>query len=185
MSNWTIALTAIGAVGTFALGLFADAWRTRLGMKIAQDERDALRALARQDRREDFEVAALLELQDVILIMARQIGIGHHSDEMHYRATGSWIVGAPLLPDAAGGDASLVAGRSFLKLKPRVPSDDLRHTLETFQDSCGFAALTPPGDGTNDAAMRSEATRRMGLMSDELEAAQNAIGARVRVLYAS
>lgn len=185
MTFWTIALTAFGAVATFALGLFADAWRTRLGIQAAKKERDELRTLARQDRREDFEVAALLELQEVVLTMARQIGLGHHSDEMHYRNTGSWISGAPPLPDAAGGETSLLAGRTFLKLKPRLPSQSLRQVLEEFHDSCSNAALSPAGDGTNDAAMRSESIRRMGVMTERLEAVQDALGSRIRELYAA
>ncbi|MGY2702566.1 hypothetical protein [Nocardioides sp. HB32] len=184
MTTWTIALTAAGAVGTFALGMFADAWRTRLGIKAAKNERDDLRAIARQDRRDEFEVAALLELQDVIVMMARQVGIGHNSDEMHYRATGSWKAGAPLLPDEAGGEKSLEVGRSFLRLKPRVPSADLRRVLDDFHRSCKSAQLTPDGDGTNDASMRSEAIRRFESMADHLEVAQDAIGARIRELYA-
>lgn len=184
MTIWTIALTAAGAVGTFALGMFADAWRTRLGIKAAKNERDDLRAIARQDRRDEFELAALLELQDVILMMARQVGIEHHSDEMHYRGTGSWKTGAPFLPDEAGGERSLEVGRSFLKLKPRIPSPDLRRVLENFHRSCVSTQLTPGGDGTNDAAMRSEAIRRLESMSDHLEVAQDAIGVRIRELYA-
>ncbi len=117
--------------------------------------------------------------------MARQVGQGNHSDEMHYRTTGSWIAGASPFPEAAGGEASLAAGRSFLKLKARIPSDDLRRTLEEFREACTAATLTPAGDGANDAAMRAEATERMTLMASRLESAQDAIGARVRELYAT
>ena len=42
MTFWTIALTAFGAVATFALGLFADAWRTRLGIQAAKKTPDLI-----------------------------------------------------------------------------------------------------------------------------------------------
>jgi hypothetical protein len=56
---------------------------------------------------------------------------------------------------------------------------------ELLHAPCTSAALTPAGDGTDDVALRSEAIRRMGLMTDRLEAAQDAIGARIRELYAT
>lgn len=90
-----------------------------------------------------------------------------------------------MLPDEAGGEVSLVAGRAFLKLKPRVPGAELRATLEAFHDSCVQATLSPAGDGNNDKAMYDEAMQRMTAMATRLEAAQDAIGARIRDLYAN
>jgi hypothetical protein len=107
------------------------------------------------------------------------------SDDNHFRTTGSWKRGAPLLPDEAGGEASLVAGRTFLKLKPRIPSAELRTVLEAFHDSCTKVTLSPAGDGHNDQAMYHEGMRRAAAMTDRLEAAQDAIGARIRDLYAN
>ncbi|KAA1379871.1 hypothetical protein [Aeromicrobium fastidiosum] len=178
---WAVA----GGVAIYAGGLGTELLRGVLTRSASRTEREDARTQQRQDRREDFEVAALLELQEVILVMARQVGVGIVSDDTHFRATGSWRRGAPLLPDEAGGEASLVAGRTFLKLKPRIPSAELRTVLEAFHYSCTEVTLSPPGDGHNDQAMHDEGMRRAAAMTDRLVAAQDAIDARIRDLYAT
>jgi hypothetical protein len=178
---WALA----GGAALYAGGLGTEIVRSTLARSAAERQISIERKQHRQDRREDFELEALLELQEIVLLMARQVGVGLTVHEEHYKATKRWKAGAPPLPDEAGGEGSLVVRRAFIKFKSRLPSEDLRESLLAFQNAVHDASLSPPGDGSNDEEMRARSYRLIKAMSTQLNVTQEALGSRIRELHAA
>lgn len=180
----TVAGTAAGTVAVFVGGLLADAWRTRLGIRAAKDERDDVRQAQRRDRRDAFELDTLLELQEVLPRMARAAHLGYQHDKAHFLATGHWARGGDPLPDDVGGEGQMEMLRTFSRLRSRIFDEDLRDSLSAWNTELARLALGRDYPGQSDAEAQQWAEQlQFGALTVQLDELSQRIGSRIRQLH--
>lgn len=179
--DWGVLAAIGGGAAAFAGGVLADIVRSRLNIGEARTEREAARAAFKEDRRVAFELETLLGLQTSVQVMARRVGKSHHLDKVHYAATREW--GTEQLPAEVGGDESLAVGQEFIRLRSRVPDQELRVLLNAFNQTITSHALTPVLEGVSDVEKRARAESLLTEMTEQLEEIQERIGQRLQLLY--
>ncbi len=168
----------------FAGYLAAAATEYLRGRQTLIREREARaeeRLVARQDAKDAFERTTLLEFQDAMAALMRNIGRIYHEAEMEYRRSRTW--GRVKLPEEIGGEQSIQLVRDFQRLRVRLLNDALREKSAEWWAASIPATLGAMRD-EDDAAARQRAEAalaRSGALYQELS---EAVGERLRFLIA-
>lgn len=130
---WLPSLTAF--LG-YAVAALSEWWRDQRAYKREREAQGERRQEQSHMRRNEFQRATLLELQDELVKLIRAIGEGHHQDVMAHRAGGAWqkqLYGNDL-------DSRIHAGMTKTStLGVRVRDKDVRRLLSELRQQCSEA----------------------------------------------
>lgn len=153
------------------------------GQQTLTREREARREnreAARQDARDTFERDTLIELQDAISAVMRNVAQIHLENEIEFRRSGLW--GRKAFPEEIGGEPQRVRTHNFQRLRVRVLDGDLRSLLDQwwlYASKSMVPALREEGD--QEARLRATADweRAMAIFPEVMERT----GSRLRDLF--
>lgn len=145
---WFPVVTLI--VGAALKGLF-DALTDRRALHREREARREQRLDAIRLRRTQFERETLLELQDVVLKLARHTGRGNYEDVVAHHKSGNWR--KALLSDEVN-KGSQEAQASLNRLRVRVRDEEIRRLAATFSETCAQVFMSSSKEAADEALAR-------------------------------
>lgn len=150
--------------------------------KFASDERSAARQRALErlskndrlaDRREQFELTHLVDLNDALSDLARAVTVAHLADLRESEEAGKYA--STLLPDGIS-DEILLANRRVHTLEGLVLDDALRKIVEQAHSQLNVPAMMYESSPT-----AARTAHKKAMIS--LDKAQSMIAERIRTIY--
>lgn len=145
-----------------------------------REGRREAREAARQDARDTFERDTLIELQDAISALMRNVGQIHFQNEVEYRQSGLW--GRKLLPDEIGSEPQASRAHNFDRLRVRALDEDVRRLCEQWWSSAA-RSMVPALQGEDDEEARLRAIAEWQRTSAIFPEVMERIGSRLRELF--
>jgi len=173
----TISLPFLG----FAAGVVAELVRGFLSLKKDREARRDTLIAAREEECRSFERETLLELQDAMASLMRNIALCIHHTEIEYKQYGTW--GRRQLPDEIGGDTSNDLEVHFNKLRVRMLDDALRHRAKEWWEA-GAAATVPALRDEEDEIACQRVMDAWGDCINLYQEVSEGVGERLRYLVA-
>jgi hypothetical protein len=155
--------------------------RGRQALIREREARAEERFAARQDTRDAFERTTLLEFQDAIAALMRNMARVHHESEMEYRRSGTW--GREKLSEEIGGEPSIQLVRNFQRLRVRLLDDALRKKSTEWLEVSSPTTLGAMRD-EEDVIARQRADTALAHSASLYKELTEAIGERLRFLIA-
>ena len=160
----------LGYVGT----LVTESRRDARARRLAKEERNDQLSAAHAGERRTFELETLNALMVATQRLARATGAAHHFDLMQAKERGVDTYPSTQLPEAVSKEAH-EAGVEVRRLQALVLDKRTRELVDAFHSSTASLGMPP--------VTVAEANEQMIRILDAYEAAQEAVGARIRGIY--
>ncbi len=181
MTFWNQILPVVTLILGSALALAGDALRRRGDIKRETAAREALRAEARQDRRDDFERERLLQARSALIDLARATSVAHQNDQ---RLAREGVAYGTTRRDESVTEAERIANRAANETIGLILDDAVRESALSAQKALGEAGMLAVNSSIfgQPAPSAEDGARVMNKASIVLAEALSAIDARVRTL---